>query len=285
MNELTNTRNDLFQRKQMLIRLYRNEVDARRQWYQFAQELQTNGQRMAFRKQNQINVLLREKVVLQILNRRRKAEADLAECNRAWVFNRYQKWKAREINSRQIIFNLQINNPLGNMAEARRQPLYNIIGTIFAKHEPYTGQEPPNDYLDRVWNFISHLEPNMTALENANANDFDDAIKFGLLKTKLGGKYIPVPANNPYINPAPPINSPATLRAWMNTKYQRENIGTQQSAIQRLSQERFLPTDSPDTYEKRIRPLLLGIANNDATALSFLKNHLSGDFYTWMKID
>ena len=28
----------------------------------------------------------------------------------------------------------------------------------------------------------------------------------------------------------------------------------------------------------------MGVANNDATALSFLKNHLSGDFYTWMKI-
>ena len=43
MNELTNTRNDLFQREQMLIRLYRNEVDARREWWQFAQELQING--------------------------------------------------------------------------------------------------------------------------------------------------------------------------------------------------------------------------------------------------
>src|SRR3954451_20944736 len=70
----------------------------------------------------------------------------------------------------------------------------------------------------------------------------------------------------------------------MNVKYQRENIGTQQSAIQRLSQERFLPTGSPDTYEKRIRPLLLGVPNNDVTALAFLKNHLSGDFYTWIKI-
>src|SRR3954452_17663437 len=70
----------------------------------------------------------------------------------------------------------------------------------------------------------------------------------------------------------------------MNAKYQRENIGIQQSAIQRLSQKRFLPTDSPDTYEKRIRPLLLGVPNNDTTALAFLKNHLSGDFYTWMKI-
>jgi hypothetical protein len=59
----------------------------------------------------------------------------------------------------------------------------------------------------------------MTALENANARDFDDAIKLGLLKTKLEGKYIPAPANNPYTNPATPINTPVTLRAWMNTKY------------------------------------------------------------------
>ncbi len=166
------------------------------------------------------------------------------------------------------------------MAEARRQPIYNIIGPIFAKHEQYTGQEPPNDYLDKIWNSISHLEPNMTALENANAGDFNDAIKFGLLKTKLGGKYIPVSNNDPYTAGNPAINSPATLRVWMNAKYQRETIGTQQSAIQRLSQERFLPTDSPDTYEKRIQPLLLGVANNDTTTLSFLKNHLLGDFYT-----
>ncbi|GES89924.1 hypothetical protein GLOIN_2v1778214 [Rhizophagus clarus] len=80
------------------------------------------------------------------------------------------------------------------------------------------------------------------------------------------------------------INSPATLQTWMRAKYQHENIGTQQSAIQRLFQERFLSTDSPDTYEKRIQPLLLSVADNDATVLSFLKNHLSGDFYTWMKI-
>src|ERR1043165_854156 len=121
----------------------------------------------------------------------------------------------------------------------------------------------------------------MTALENA---DFNDVIKFGLLKSMLEGKYIPVPNNDSYSAGNPAINSPATLGAWMRVKYQRENIGIQQSAIQRLSQERFLPIDSPDTYEKRIRPLLLGVPNNDATALAFLKNHLSGDFYTWMKI-
>ena len=40
-----------------------------------------------------------------------KADADWAEF---WALNRYQKWKARELNSRQIILNLQ-NNPLANI--------------------------------------------------------------------------------------------------------------------------------------------------------------------------
>ncbi len=69
----------------------------------------------------------------------------------------------------------------------------------------------------------------------------------------------------------------------MRSKYQRETVGSQQSALQRLTQERFLPTDSPDTYEKRIRPLLLGVADGDAQTVGFLKNHLSGDLYTWMR--
>src|SRR5215216_5972814 len=123
----------------------------------------------------------------------------------------------------------------------------------------------------------------MTALKNANMLDFDDAIKFCLLKTKLAGKYLPVLANDPY-NGANPINSPASLRTWMRSKYQCETIGSQQVAFQRLTQERFLPSDSPDTYEKRIQPLLLGIADNDTRVLGFLKSHLSGDLFTWMRI-
>ncbi|CAB5366701.1 unnamed protein product [Rhizophagus irregularis] len=137
------------------------------------------------------------------------------------------------------------------MAEARRRPLYTIIATTFAKHDQYTGQEPPNEYLDKIWNSIAHLEADMTVLETANAGDFTDVIKCDLLKSKLTGKYIPVPAQDPY-NGNANIDTPARLRAWMNSKYQRENIGTQQVAIQKLAQEKFRSTDSPDTYEKRI---------------------------------
>ena len=70
----------------------------------------------------------------------------------------------------------------------------------------------------------------------------------------------------------------------MRAKYQRETIGSQQVAFQRLTQERFLPSDSPNTYEKRIRPLLLGIPDNNAQVLGFLKSQLSGDLFTWMRI-
>ncbi|RGB24631.1 hypothetical protein C1646_772808 [Rhizophagus diaphanus] len=65
----------------------------------------------------------------------------------------------------------------------------------------------------------------------------------------MGGKYLPVPAQDPY-NGNANINSPATLRAWMRSHYQRETVG---------------------------------VADNDAQTIGFLKNYLSGDLYTWMQ--
>src|SRR6266480_1565024 len=70
----------------------------------------------------------------------------------------------------------------------------------------------------------------------------------------------------------------------MRAKYQRETVGNQQSAIQRLTQERFQSYDTPDTYETRIRPLLLGVADNDAQVLGFFKSQLTGDLYMMMRI-
>ncbi|RIB18309.1 hypothetical protein C2G38_2036997 [Gigaspora rosea] len=63
-----------------------------------------------------------------------------------------------------------------------------------------------------------------------------------------------------------------------------ETVGTQQVATQRLAQEKFLPFDNPESYEARIRPLLLEVADADANILGLLKGHLLGELYTWMKI-
>ncbi|GBC36910.2 hypothetical protein GLOIN_2v1773489 [Rhizophagus irregularis DAOM 181602=DAOM 197198] len=168
------------------------------------------------------------------------------------------------------------------MADARRLPVLTMIALVLAKTKPYIDQEPPDDYLDRLIQSISFAQGHMTVLENANAGDFDDVVKCDIFKAQMGGKYLPVPAQDPY-NENANINSPATLRAWMRSHYQRETVGSWQSALQRLTQEKFLPSDTPDTYEKRIRPLLLGVADNDAQTIGFLKNHLSGDLYTWMR--
>ena len=156
------------------------------------------------------------------------------------------------LNLQQQIFALQNNPPQAqHMADARRLPVLTMIAPVLAKTKPYTGQEPPDDYLDRLIQSISFAQGHMTVLENANARDFDDAVKCDIYKAQMGGKYLPVPAQDPY-NGNANINTPATLRAWMRSKYQRETVGSRQSALQRLTQERFLPTDSPDTYEKRI---------------------------------
>src|SRR6266511_3038506 len=170
------------------------------------------------------------------------------------------------------------------MAEARRLPLLKLMAPALAKFQPYIGREPPDEYMDRVIQSWAYLEGHMTVLENANARDFDDEVKCNILKSMMGGKYAPVPANDPYTNTNPAINTPDTLQAWMRAKYQRETVGNQQSAIQRLTKEKYQPYDTPDTYEVRIRPLILGVADNDAQVLGFLKSHLTGDFYTWMRI-
>ncbi|RHZ55119.1 hypothetical protein Glove_420g42 [Diversispora epigaea] len=49
-------------------------------------------------------------------------------------------------------------------------------------------------------------------------------------------------------------------------------------------QEKFLPTDIPETYEKKIRLLLLQISNNNANALAILWNHLPDKLFSRMEI-
>ncbi|GET55333.1 hypothetical protein GLOIN_2v1772633 [Rhizophagus irregularis DAOM 181602=DAOM 197198] len=74
INDMANVRNECLRRAQLLTIAYNNEANERHRWWQIAQERQTNGQRMAFRKQNQINILVREKAVLQILARSKHSE-------------------------------------------------------------------------------------------------------------------------------------------------------------------------------------------------------------------
>ncbi|CAH1770317.1 2761_t:CDS:1, partial [Entrophospora sp. SA101] len=142
-------------------------------------------------------------------------------------------------------------------------------------------QEPPDDYCNRVAQAISYADTLITDANDANANTFTDAHKADIYKSQMGGKYLPVPAQYPN---GTNIDTPARFRAWLRFKYQQEMVGTQQVAIQRLASELFMPTDTPETYENRIRPFVLGVPNNDANALGFLMKHLPDELFTRMKV-
>ena len=103
------------------------------------------------RKQTRIGELLGEKLALQLIYQRCKAEVDLAEFNRAWVFNRYQKWKAREINSRQNILNLQGQILL---LQNNQQNQIMALPVGFVQPEFHGGDEDHEDFVDR---FISYI--------------------------------------------------------------------------------------------------------------------------------
>ncbi|GES92079.1 hypothetical protein GLOIN_2v1772633 [Rhizophagus clarus] len=107
------------------------------------------------RKQTRIGVLVQEKFALQLLYQRNahhlqrcRGDIGLLEYNRDRLYERYEKWKAKEKNSHQIILALQ--NNLLNMAEGKRLPVLKLMAPALAKFQPYIGQEPPDDYLDKV---------------------------------------------------------------------------------------------------------------------------------------
>jgi hypothetical protein len=104
------------------------------------------------------------------------------------------------------------------MADARRLPVLTLLTPILAKIPSYTGQCPPDEYIDNIIQSWSFASGHMTALNNANAGDFNDEYICTLLKSKMAGKYAPVLAQDPF-NSNANINSPDTLRTWLRSKY------------------------------------------------------------------
>ncbi|CAH1764995.1 4489_t:CDS:2, partial [Entrophospora sp. SA101] len=161
----------------------------------------------------------------------------------------------------------QVNQPLANMATLEHVML--ALAPLVAQIPLYTGQEPPDAYIDKMEQLFTYG----TAL---NVAGFNAAVKTDILKSKMSGKYAPVPAQHNGNN----IDTLARFRGWLRHKYQTKTVGSQLASIQRLTQEKFLNSDTPETYEYRIRPLLLGVANDDANLMTFIMNHLPDELFT-----
>src|SRR5260363_434109 len=97
----------------------------------------------------------------------------------------------------------------------------------------------------------------------------------------MSGKYTPVPAEYPV---GTNIDTPTRFLAWLRHKYHEETIGSRNTSLSRLAQEKFNPTDTPQTYEDRIHLLLLQTPNNNQDALAILWTHLPDELFTRVKI-
>jgi hypothetical protein len=193
--------------------------------------------------------------------------------------NKWGKWKNRARNSEQLINNLnqqifvlQNNNNIANMATL--QDVMSSLSPLIAQIPQYIGQEPPDEYYNKIVQVFAYG----SALAVVG---FNDAVKAEILKSKMSGKYTPVPAEYPA---GTNIDTPTRFLAWLKHKYHEETLGSRNASLSRLAQEKFNPTDTPQTYEDRIRLLLLQTPNNNPDALAILWTHLPDELFTRVKI-
>jgi hypothetical protein len=214
--------------------------------------------------------------------------------------DKYNKWKQRTIlvcdanrqleeeNNyfrEQILFlqNNNINLPILNMADAAeqrksRQNIYKLLSQYTSRIPQYTGQEPPDEYFNRIQEAIAFANTVIADANAAHADTFTDINKTDIYKSKMAVKYAPVPAqHNGNV-----IDTPDRFKAWLRHRYHELTLGSRQASLSKLMQERFLPSDTPDTYEERIRLLLL--QDNNPDILSTLWSHLPFELYQVVKI-
>jgi uncharacterized protein YoxC len=189
-----------------------------------------------------------------------RADIGLLEYNRDRIYDRYLKWKAKELNSRQIILNLQNNPPnMATMVDVNQ-----LLTPAFTALPFYDGQEEPDSYYAKLRNINETARPLAVAGFNALARS-------NKMREKMTGRFHPVPVNNPY-NGNNPINNEPEFQNWLQGKYQEVMVGTNRDALRALMSERFSAMDTSDTYEKRIKPYVQGIPY--AEVLPYLYEHM-----------
>ncbi|CAG8514533.1 4051_t:CDS:2 [Acaulospora colombiana] len=154
------------------------------------------------------------------------------------------------------------------------QDVMHTISPRLAILPDYDGQEPPHTYYAKLRAINETARPLGVAAFNA-------AERANVMKSKMTGKIFPVPAQNPY-NANANIVTEAEVYNWMQGKYRETMIGNQQASLKALMNERFTSLDTIDTYEKRIRPYVLGIV--DAEVLPYLYDHLPPRLETRIRI-
>jgi hypothetical protein len=115
-----------------------------------------------------------------------------------------------------------------------------ILAPRLASLPDYNGQELPDSYYAKLRGINESARPLAVA-------GFDAAARANVMKSKMTGRFFPVPAQDPY-NGNQAINSEATFYAWLQGKYRELMLGNQCASLKALMSERLSPLDTIDTY-------------------------------------
>src|SRR6185369_1713628 len=115
------------------------------------------------------------------------------------------------------------------------------IAPRLATLQDYDGQEPPDTYYAKLRAINETARPLAVAA-------FNDAARANVMKSKMTGRFFPVPANDPYTMGNPAINTEATFYAWLQGKYREVMLGNQRASLKALMSEKLSPLDTIDTY-------------------------------------
>ncbi|CAB4443454.1 unnamed protein product [Rhizophagus irregularis] len=107
------------------------------------------------------------------------------------------------LNLQQQILALQNNPP--NMATI--QDVMHTISPGLAQLPFYDGQEPPDSYYQKLRAVNEMARPLAFA-------GFNAAMRSNIMKNKMSGRFVPVPANNPY-NGNAAINTEPEFLNWL----------------------------------------------------------------------
>ena len=121
------------------------------------------------------------------------------------------------------------------------QNVMNAMVPILAQISQYIGQEPPDDYHNKVMQAIGYGN-------NLAVAGFNDTIKVTVLSGKMAERFVPPnPLNN---NAGNAVNTPALFQGWFRDKYCNVKIGTAQVSMKSLMHDKFNTIDTPETYKK-----------------------------------
>ena len=208
---------------------YNNERKESRRWY------------FSYRdKDRRVSELLREDFAFRLLIQHKNTQiAEHRKTAHRWTLrynndterwrrtyadsqNRHLKWKGRYRNSQnqiqvqnQNIFILQQqilvlqNNPLQNMAAIEH--VMQMLAPHLASLPDYDGQEPPDTYYIKLRNINELVQPMAVA-------GFNPLARTNNMKSKMVGRFHPVPAQNPY-NGNNNIVTEAEFLNWLQGKY------------------------------------------------------------------